>query len=289
MRRVLVVLAAVGFLVLAGTARPASAQLPITQFVLRVGFNSILGDYYQAGLGFRLAGGTLLLGGIYTEELAFEPYVAFIRPWSLPSRWTLSFHASYGDLGGDYRVDRFPEITLSRRTPLSGTPLAFVLDMGLGYYSVHPNNVTGARVSAVPQITASLPLGSAASLTGSLGYRYYAYMEGAANTQWWGSAALTLNPVPALSMTFTYLFEDAWGSSPLLFDTLSDDEYLYGLITLRLSPSVALQHSQKYSFISETISERLYNVLLTMPQGYSLTVTYDDMAQKVTFSLGFSR
>ena len=282
------VLTLVGLLVLAGAAHPASAQPQVVQFVLRGGSNSILGDYYQLGLGFRLRGGTLLFGGTYTDVFGLEPYLAFTRPWSLPSGWTFTFLASYGDLGGDYRVNRLPEVTLSRRVPLSG-PLAFVLDLSAGYYVVRPNNLSGGRVSAVPQLTATFPLGTAATLTGTLGYRYYGYFDTMSNAQWWGSAVLTLSPSPAFALTFTYLYQDAWGVSPLLFDALSDDHTLAGAVRLRVSPALTLQHSQTYSFISRTISARVYTATLSTPQGLSISVSYDDVPQTLSFSLSFSR
>ncbi len=287
-----VVLAMVVVLVLAGAMRPglAAQTLPqITQFVLRGGSNSILGAYYQGGLGFRFAGGTLLLGAVYTDVLALEPYIAFTRPWSLHSGWTLTFLASYGDLGGDYRVDRLPEIALSRGASIPGTPLAYSLDLGLGYYSVRPGPLTAARASAVPQLTATFPLGTTTTLKGTLGYRYYVYTDAMPTGQWWGSAVLTLNPSNTLSMTFTYLFQDAWGSSPLVFDALSDDHTLAGAVNLRVSPALTLQHSQTYSFISQTISARVYGMTVTLPQGFSLSVSFDDVPQKLTVSLSFSR
>ncbi len=275
-----------GGLLHAGHTEPGPA---ITQFVLRGGSNSVLGSYYQAGLGFGLAGGTLLVGATQTATLGLEPFVAYSRPWSLAGGWTLTLLGSYGDLGGDYRVDRHPEVTLSRSAAIAGTPFAFSLAFGAGAYTVRPTGVSGGRATVAPSLSGTFPLGPAATLRGSLGYQHYAYSDGGANGAWTGSVALALSPAGALSVTFTYLFQDAWGSSPLLFDALSDDHTLAGAVSLRLSPALSVGHSQTYSFISRSISARVYSASLSTPEGVSVSVSYDDVPRTLSFSLSFRR
>jgi hypothetical protein len=90
-------------------------------------------------------------------------------------------------------------------------------------------------------------------------------------------------------VTFTYLYQDAWGSSPLLFDALGDDHTLAGAVSLRVSPALSVGHSQTYSFISQSISARVYSGSLSTPEGVSVSVSYDDVPRTLSFSLTFRR
>lgn len=275
-----------------GQVAGAGVWLPgFTSIVLRGGSNSILGFYAAGGLGFAVGPGyTLVLGITYTERSGYEPLITLSRVAPVGSGWTLAATASRGDFGGDYRVDRLPEITFTRSGPLAGAILHYGLEAGAGYFVVQPNNLGGARGTVSVSLSTSpfRPTGTA-TLSASTGYRQYAYGSGEAHGAWWGSASLSLTPTPSLATTFTYLRQTPSGSSPLLFDAMGEENYVAGSANLRLSENLSLQHSQTYSFITNAISGRVYGISLTVAGGHTFTVSWDDIAQKLSASYGYRR
>lgn len=274
------------------TASAAALPIPeIREIVLRGSSNAILGFHATAGLGFFLGGGTrLTLGMTYTEKLGYEPLITLSRTTPVASGWNLTLLASRGDFGGDYRVDRLPEITLSRGGPVAGSSLSYNLEAGAGYFIVRPGDLNGFRgVLAGSLTTAPISVPGFAALSFGTGYRQYFYSSGTFHGAWSGSATLSVTPAPRLGLTFTYFRQVASGSSPLLFDGMGEENYLGGALSLRLSDRVTLQHSQKYSFITSAISERIYGVTISVVGGHAVGVSWDDIAQKLSVSLSFRR
>ncbi len=274
-------------------AQPAQgAWVPrISRVVLHGSSNAILGQYVSGGLGFELGAGTVLtLGMTYTELRGIEPLVALSMTRPITPAWNLTVLASTGDLGGDYRVDRLPEITVSRSGPIAGAALTYRLEAGVGHFVVQPADLSGARGVVAGQIaTPPIPLGSALTADASTGYRHYAYSAGASHGAWWASAGLSLAPAPGLSVALTYFRQVPSGSSPLLFDAMGEENSARGSASFRVSPTATLTHSQKYSFISRSIEERVYRISFTAAGGVTLSVSYDDVPRKLTASISISR
>ncbi|MDI6773526.1 MAG: hypothetical protein QME77_13220 [bacterium] len=274
-------------------AQPAQgAWLPrISRVVLNGSSNAILGQYFSGGLGFELGAGTVItLGMTYTELRGAEPLITLSMTRPISPVWNLTALASIGDLGGDYRVDRLPEITLSRSGPLAGAALTYGLEAGVGYFVVRPGDLSGVRGVVAGRIaTPSIRLGSTLTADASAGYRHYAYSAGASHGAWWASAGLSLAPAPRLSTALTYLRQIPSGSSPLLFDAMGEENYARGSASFRVSPIATLTHSQKYSFISRSIEERVYGLSFAAPGGVTLNVSYDDVPRKLTASISISR
>lgn len=274
-------------------ARPArGAWWPrISRVVLHGSSNAILGHYFSGGLGFDLGAGTVItLGMTYTELRGTEPLIALAVTRPISPGWNLTAVASSGELGGDYRVDRLPEITLSRSGPLAGAAFTYGLEAGAGYFVVRPGDLSGVRGIVAGRIaTPAIRLGPILTADASTGYRHYAYSAGASHGAWWASAGLSLAPAPGVSAALTYLRQVPSGSSPLLFDAMGEENYARGSASLRVSPAATLTHSQKYSFISRSIEERVYGISLAGPGGVTLNVSYDDVPRKVTASISISR
>ncbi len=278
-------------------ARPAQATfLPpdITQIILRGGSNGPLGSFGAAALGFSLGGGySLTLGLSYTERQGVEPLITLSLGKALRGGWNLSAAASRGDFGGDYRVDRLPEISLTRGGPIAHTILNYYLEAGAGYFVVHPNGLEGFRETLAATLsTSAIPLSPSIALSAGTWYRQYSYAgagPGAAHNGWAGYAQLSIRPVEPLTTTFTYLRQTFAGSSPLLFDAIGEENALYGAASLRLGRSVSVQHSQKYAFLSRSITERTYGLSVTVDGRYTLGFGWDDIGQKLSASFSFSR
>lgn len=278
---------------------PAAAALPIPEIreiVLRGSSNAILGFNATAGLGFFLGGGTTLtLGMTYTERLGYEPLIALSRTTPVASGWNLTLAASRGDFGGDYRVDRLPEITLSKGGSIPGSSLNYGLEAGAGYFIVRPGDLTGFRgvlagnVTTAPIVLFGSAAPGSAALSFGTGHRQYFYGSGGPHGAWSGSATLSMTPARPVGLTFTYFRQIASGSSPLLFDGMGEENYVVGTLNLRISDGASVQHSQKYSFITSAISERIYGITISLEGGHAVGVSWDDVAQKLSVSLSFRR
>ncbi len=270
-------------------ASPTPLTLTLTQVVLKGSSNSILGSYALAGLGFALSADTILtFGATFTERFGLEPLLAVAQTRTLGSNWTLNWTVSRGDLGGDYRVDRLPEITFTRDGTVGG-PVAYHLEAGVGYFAVRSSGGSGLRGLLGAQLaTSSIPIGSLLAVNGNVGYRQYLYSDGTLHSGWWRSFQLTVAPEASLSTAFTYYRQDVSGTSPLLFDAMSPDHYVAGAATLRIGQAVTLQHNQTYSLISQTISARVYSITVQLPRGPSANISWDDVPQKLSVSYSWS-
>ncbi len=261
-----------------------AASLPITQVVLKGGSNSILGTYVSAGFGFALkADTTLTLGATFSERLGLEPLLGLAQTRRVGADWSLNWTASRGDFGGDYRVDRLPEIGFTRGGQV-GT-LGYGLEAGVGYFVVRPVGLSAARGVLSAQVaTPALSIGPFLALSASTGYRQYIYSDGTLHSAWWRSVQLSVAPDAVLSTTFAYFKQDVSGTSPILFDAMGADHSLVGTATLKLGQAVTLQHSQTYSFISQTISARVYTISVVFPPSQSVSISWEAMPQKVSVS-----
>lgn len=259
---------------------PAAGQYTITGSK-----NSILGVYLSAGRILSLAPRTTLtLGATYTDTLGVEPLASLALGYALPRGWTATFTASSGGIGGDYRVDRLPEVSVAKGDRVPGTSLSYGIELGAGNYTVRPNGLTGYRIHGVAQLnTPAYPLGRIVSASAGLGYRQYVY----ASTQHgagWGTVAITIAPAPAVSVTLSYLRQIPSGTSPLLFDGMGAESTLTGGITLRPVPGLTVSHSQSYSYLSNAISARVYGLSVAVPGGPVISVSWDDVPQTASLS-----
>ena len=262
----------------------AAPTLPkITRIFLSGGLNSILGMNLASGLGFGLGSGTTLtLGATWTEILGLEPFAAYDIATSTGSGWNLSMTASHGGFGGDYRVDRLPEITVTRGGRIAG-PLYYGLDAGVGYYLVRPNPVSGIRGTLGAQVaTSPISVSTFLSVSGSTGYRQNVYAGSQVHSAWWYSVQVSVIPSPVFSTAFTYFRQDPKGITPLLFDNIDQKNEIMGTVSFRFGPAVAYQHSQTYSYVSQSISARVYTVNLSFGQAQSVGMSWDDVPQKIS-------
>ncbi len=268
-------------------AQTAAALPAITQVVIRGGNNSILGNYGALGLGFALsADTTFTLGSTYTDTLGLEPLVALTQTRRVASDWTLSWTFSRGDIGGDYRVERVPEVTFTTGGNVGSVGYSF--QMGVGHFLVRTPSLEAVRGALQAQVgTPALPLGSFLALSASTGYTQYIYSGGGAlHGAWWGSVQLSVAPETILSMVFTYYRQIPSGSSasPLLFDTMSPDHYVSGTATLKVVEAITVQHSQTYSIMSQSITDRVYTVTVLLRPGQSAGISWNEVPRKLSFS-----
>jgi len=269
-------------------SRVNATPFNVRQLTFTGGSNSVLGTYGSLGLQFSLTSDTTLtLGATFTQPMGFEPLAILKQARQLDSDWTLNWTISRGDFGGDYRVERVPDISLGRGGHFGS--LAYSFGIGAGYFFVRPIGVEGSRWVADAQIgTPAFPiLGSFAAISASTGYHQAAYSGGAMNGAWWGNVQLDITPGGSLSTTFTYFRQTANGSSPLLFDNVGTDEYVSGLATLKLSDSLSINHRLTYSIISQTTSARIYTITFLLGEGQGASISWDAVPQKL--SLSYSR
>lgn len=262
--------------------QPAAAQVSFSG-----GYNSILGFFASGGWGFRLRDATTLtLGATFSETLGLEPLVALTTVQPLRRGWNATATFSRGGLGGDYRVDRIPELSFSRSGSLGG-PFSYGVDAGVGNYIVRPVNITGIRTTLGGQVQLLVPVTSVLSLIGSTGYRYNFYDVGTQHSGWWLSSQLSIAPTSWTSMTFTYFSQDhITGTSPLLFDGMGREFYVVGRVNLRLGQTTVF-HSQKYDYLSLAVTERFFGVSYSAPGLGALSLSWEALTQRVSF--GFSR
>jgi hypothetical protein len=263
----------------------------ISRVVLHGSSSAVLGQYFSGGLGFDLGAGTVLtLGMTHTELRGTWPLVTLSMTRPITPAWNLAVLASTGEMSGDYRLDRLPEITVSRSGPVAGAALTYRLEAGVGHFVVQPGDRSGARGVVAGQIaTPPIRLGPALTADASTGYRHYAYSAGASHGAWWASAGLSLAAAPGLSVALNYFRQVHSGSSPLLFDAMGEENSARGSASFRVSPSAVLTHSQKYGFISRSIEERVYGISFTVAQGVAFTVSYDDVPRKLSASVSIAR
>jgi len=279
MPRSVAVLALATFLVTLSIS-PAAGQYTATGAK-----TAILGVYLSAGRILSIAPWTTLtLGGTYSETLGTEPLVSLALTHPLPRGWNATFTASSGGIGGDYRVDRLPEVSFTRGDRVPGTSLSYSVELGAGNYTVRPNGLTGYRIHAAAQLsTPAYPLGRLASISAAIGYRQYAYAT-SLHAASWGTAGITITPLPRVSMTLSYLRQIPGGSSPLLFDAVGAESTLTGGVSLRPHPMLTLSHSQAYSYLSGTIVDRVYGLSVAVPAGPVISVSWDEVDQTASLS-----
>jgi hypothetical protein len=146
--------------------------------------------------------------------------------------------------------------------------------------------VTGIRATiAVTVSTAQIPLDRFMAVSASTGYRQNGYSIGGTNSAWWASTQFSFNFSSSLSSSFTYFRQDAWGTSPLLFDNMGASNYVAGSVTVTPGPGLTIGHSQTYDFIGRAISNRTYSFNLTLAPGVVGGLSWDDVARKLTTSV----
>jgi hypothetical protein len=282
MRGYLIALIVAFFLVLVSRISPSDAAVSFSG-----GNSSIVGDWLSVSLTTGLGSdATLAYGTTYTQALGLEPLLSISGGGTLPDGWNVGLTASRGGLAGDYRVERLPEITVWRTTPLLGPFLSYNLEWGAANYIVKPVGLTGIRgTTAVTVSTAQIPLHQILAVSASAGYRQNGYSIGGTNSAWWASTQFSLNFSSSLSSSFTYFRQDAWGTSPLLFDNMGASNYVAGSVTVTPGPGMTIGHSQTYDFLGRAISSRTYSFNLTLAPGVVGGLSWDDIARKLTTSV----
>ncbi len=251
------------------------------------GSSGIVGDWLSISLTTGLGSdATLAYGTTYSQLLGLEPLLSITRRSALPDGWNVGFTASRGGFGGDYRVERLPEVTVWRSTPLLGPFLSYTVEWGAANYVVRPVGLTGIRgTTAVTVSTAQIPLDRVIGVSASAGYRQNGYSIGGTNSAWWASTQFSFNFSSSLSSSVTYFRQDPWGTSPLLFDTMGASNYVAGSASLTPAPGLTIGHGQTYDFLGRAISSRTYSFNLTLAPGVVGGLSWDDIARRLTTSL----
>ncbi len=282
MRGYLIALIVALFLILVSRVLPSDAAISFSG-----GNSGVVGDWLSISLTTGLGSdSTLAYGTTYTQGLGLEPLLSITARGALPDGWNVGLAASRGGLGGDYRVDRLPEVTVWRTMPLLGPFLSYNLEWGAANYVVRPVGLTGIRgTTAVTVSTAQIPLDRVVAVSASAGYRQNGYSIGGLNSAWWASTQFSFNFSSSLSSSFTYFRQDAWGASPLLFDTMGASNYAAGSVTVTPGPGLTIGHSQTYDFLGRAISSRTYSINLTLAPGVVGGLNWDDVARQLTMSV----
>jgi hypothetical protein len=251
------------------------------------GSSGVVGDWLSISLTTGLSpDATLAYGTTYTQGLGLEPLLSITGRSTLPDGWNVGFTASRGGFGGDYRVERLPEVTVWRTAPLLGPFLSYNIEWGVANYVVRPVGLTGIRgTTAVTVSTAQIPLDRVITVSASAGYRQDGYSIGGANSAWWASTQFSFNFSSSLSSSFTYFRQDPWGTSPLLFDTMGASNYAAGSVTVTPGPGLTIGHSQTYDFLGRAISSRTYSFNLTLAPGVVGGLSWDDVSRQLTTSV----
>jgi hypothetical protein len=270
------------FLVLVSRVLPSDAAVSFSG-----GSSGMVGDWLSISLTTGLGSdATLAYGTTYSQILGLEPLLSISGRGMLPDGWNVGLTASRGGFGGDYRVERLPEVTVWRTTPLLGPFLSYTLEWGAANFIVRPVGLTGIRgTTAVTVSTAQIPLDQVIAVSASAGYRQNGYSIGGTNSAWWASTQFSFNFSSSLSSSFTYFRQDPWGTSPLLFDTMGASNYAAGSVTVTPGPGLTLGHSETYDFIGRTISGRAFSFGLTLAPGVVGGLTWDDIARRLTTSV----
>jgi hypothetical protein len=282
MRGYLIALIGAFFLILVSTVLRSDAAVSFSS-----GSSGVVGDWLSISLTSGLGSdATLAYGSTYTQVIGLEPLLSITGRGTLPDGWNVALTASRGGLGGDYRVERLPEVTVWQTTPLLGPFLSYNLEWGAANYVVRPVGLTGIRgTMAVTVSTAQIPLDRVVGVSASAGYRQNGYSVGGSNSAWWTSTQFSFNFSSSLSSSFTYFRQDPWGTSPLLFDTMGASNYVAGSATVTPGPGLTVGHSQTYDFLGRTISSRTYSFNLTLAPGVVGGVNWDDVARQLTMSV----
>jgi hypothetical protein len=281
MRGYLIALIVALFLALVSRVLPSDAAVSLS------GGTGVVGDWFSIALttGFG-SDATLAYGTMYTQALGLEPLLSIDGRGTFPDGWNVGFTVSRGGLGAGYRVERLPEVTVWRNTPLLGPFLSYTLEWGAANYVVRPVGLTSLRgTTAVTVSTAQIPLDRTIGVSASAGYRQNGYSVGGTNSIWWASTQFSLNFSSSLSSSFTYFRQDSWGTSPLLFDTMGGANYVAGSVTVTPGPGLTIGHSQTYDFLGRTISGRTFSLNLTLAPGVVGGLSWDDIARQLKTSV----
>ncbi len=251
------------------------------------GGSGVVGDWLSVSLTTGLGSdATLEYGTTYTQALGLEPLLSITGRGMLPDGWNVGLTASRGGIGGGYRVERLPEVTVWRITPLLGTFLSYTLEWGAANYTVRPVGLTAIRgTTAVTVSTVQIPLDRVIGVSASAGYRQNGYSIGGTNSAWWASTQFSFNFSSSLSSSLTYFRQDPWGTSPLLFDNMGAANYVSGSATFTPDPRLTIGHSQTYDFLGRAITSRTYSFNLTLAPGVVGGLSWDDVTRQLTTSV----
>jgi hypothetical protein len=260
--------------------------LPSEAISLSAG-SGVVGDWLSVSLTTGLGSdATLEYGTTYTQALGLEPLLSITGRGMLSDGWNVGLTASRGGIGGGYRVERLPEVTVWRITPLLGPFLSYTLEWGAANYTVRPVGLTAIRgTTAVTVSTVQIPLDRVIGVSASAGYRQNGYSIGGTNSAWWASTQFSFNFSSSLSSSLTYFRQDPWGTSPLLFDNMGAANYVSGSATFTPDPRLTIGHSQTYDFLGRAITSRTYSFNLTLAPGVVGGLSWDDVTRQLTTSV----
>jgi TonB dependent receptor len=208
-----------------------------------------LGLWAEAGLRCPSDPWTLQLGYRYTQvSQEANPFVVLSYDHPLNSEWRLFLTGSLREHVGDYEVSRLPEATL-RWTPAPGFFVVPTIDFSAGWItSLQPQTQTTRGGGVVNLGTRPVKI-----LQADIGANWqlgdYFYGTGQSSDYWVGTFNVTLHPTPATSVGLTYLHQEGFGVSPLLYDAVGYDQYVIGQFTVALNPTVLVSLGVTYNLI----------------------------------------
>lgn len=201
----------------ARTSEPGCQHLRLSPAVGRTG---VLGTYAELAATCGIAdGGVLRFGVRYTESrMDLRPYAALQYVWPLGDT-TVSLNVGLRERIGDWEVDRLPEVTV-RWTLNPPSLLRGALEVTFGRFSTHAAG-EGGRVGARLRLSSrTMPVRSGTTWL-TLDAAHYRYDRSQTQTSLQWTVHLHLPLTRDLGFQLGYQHVDAFGLSPLRFDSVS--------------------------------------------------------------------
>lgn len=214
------------------------------------GYSTVLGAYGELGVRCPWGPWTLQVGGRYTTlEHGTEPFTILSYDTALSPIWHLDVTASTREHLGDYEVDRLPEVTLLWTPVLPPNsfvmPSVFVSEGWL--QTVLPIEGQTVRSGGILNLsTRPFRIGSVTiSANYQLGDYYYATAQ---NTSYWEGTFNASAPIsPSTSIALSYQHNEGFGATPLVFDFVSYDNFVWGSISETLGPNASLTFATQFN------------------------------------------
>lgn len=193
-----------------------------------------------AGAGVRCQASqhwTVSAGLRYTDlRASVLPFLVLTYSRPIATDLTFTLTASSLERGGDYEIDRLPEVALQWNVLHRPTSVSIqVFGGSITTTSVTPHIQT-SRVGFIADLSAPIRLNSSTDFTPSLRVATINYGTGANHEFWIGTAVLVVRPTARSDVGLAYLKQDSRGTSPLLFDVVNFDHTLTGWVGVVVAP-----------------------------------------------------
>jgi len=159
----------------------------------------------------------------------------------LSPQWHLSVTGSHREHLGDYEVDRLPEATLRWTPPLPQLFIIPIIDFSAGWINVIEPPVTQTLRTGTVLTLATRPFRlSPVTLSPTFVVGDYLYGTGQTAGYWAGSLTVSVPISPLMSTAVTYVHQEGFGISPLVYDSVGYDNFAFTQFTVAINPAVSL-------------------------------------------------